>query len=116
MAEDRLPCWRSESIAATSSDKVIRRLTAISLSPLQNASSRLTLVLCPAMTMERLTTGDFIARLPFRSGAGRDFFGLFCRGTAPGLVLPLNAHAQSGSTLPLARPGAAWPACARFGD
>ena len=27
---------------------------------IQNASSRLTLVLCPAMTIERLTTGDFI--------------------------------------------------------
>src|SRR4029453_3826731 len=71
MADDRLPCCRSESIAATSSDKVISRSLAISLSPFQNASSRLTLVLWPAMTIERLTTGDFIARLPFRSGGGR---------------------------------------------
>src|SRR5215471_10959208 len=72
MADDRFPCWRSESIAATRSDKVISRSPAISLSPFQNASSRLTLVLWPAITMERLTTGDFITRLPFRSGGGRD--------------------------------------------
>src|SRR6516225_3253925 len=42
------------------SDKVRSRLAAISFNPVQNASSRLTLVLCPAMTIERLTTGDFI--------------------------------------------------------
>src|ERR1700674_322835 len=42
------------------SDKVKSRFAAISFSPVQNASSRLTLVLCPAMTIERLTTGDFI--------------------------------------------------------
>src|SRR5208282_468553 len=116
MAEDRLPCGRPESMDATRSDRVARRLTAISFSPLQNASSRLTLVLWPAMTMERLTTGDFIAHLPFRSGVGRDLAG-FCRsGTAPGLVLPLSAHAQAGWTRPFARPGAAWPVCARYGD
>src|SRR6476659_3463369 len=71
MADDRLPCCRSESIAATRSDNVMSRPLAISFRPFQNASSRLTLVLWPAMTMERLTTGDFIARLPFRSGGGR---------------------------------------------
>ena len=48
------------------------RPPAISFRPFQNASSRLTLVLCPAMTIERLTTGDFIGRLLFRSGAVRD--------------------------------------------
>src|SRR5580700_7592743 len=42
------------------SDNVKSRLAAISFNPVQNASSRLTLVLCPAMTIERLTTGDFI--------------------------------------------------------
>jgi len=42
------------------SDKVKSRLAAISFNPIQNASSKLTLVLCPAMTIERLTTGDFI--------------------------------------------------------
>src|SRR5215831_4169151 len=42
------------------SDKVKSRLAAISFNPVQNASSKLTLVLCPAITIERLTTGDFI--------------------------------------------------------
>src|SRR5256884_9920918 len=83
MAEDKLPCCRSESIAATSSDKVMLRALAISLSPFQNASSRLTLVLWPAMTMERLTTGDFIARLPFRSGGHRGRGGLLRRVRLP---------------------------------
>ena len=45
---------------------------AISLSAFQNASSRLTLVLCPAMTMDFLTTADFIACPPSRSGGRRD--------------------------------------------
>jgi len=36
------------------------RAIAMSFSPFQNASSRLTLVLWPAITIERLTTGDFI--------------------------------------------------------
>ena len=67
----------------TRSDNVIAPAPAISFRPCQNASSRLTLVLCPAMTMERLTTGDFIARLPFRSGAG---LSLFAELVAPGLV------------------------------
>jgi hypothetical protein len=31
--------------------------------PFQKASSRLTLVLWPATTIERLTTGDFMTRL-----------------------------------------------------
>src|SRR6516165_10829279 len=38
-----------------------RRACAISLSAVQNASSMLTLVLWPAMMIERLITGDFIA-------------------------------------------------------
>src|SRR5262249_57803021 len=76
MADDRLPGCRSVAIAATRSDKVMSRAVAISLSPFQNASSRLTLVLWLAMTMERLTTGDFIARLPFRSGGDRGPGGL----------------------------------------
>src|SRR5438309_2436449 len=65
MADDRLPCWRSVSMDETRSDRVTLRSSAISLRLVQNASSRLTLVLCPAMTMERLTTGDFIGSLPF---------------------------------------------------
>src|SRR5262249_34461761 len=44
---------------------------AISFSPFQNASSRLTLVLWPAITIERLTTGDFIDGPLFRPGADR---------------------------------------------
>src|SRR5258708_28922069 len=54
-------------MAATISDKVRSRPVAISLSPFQKASSRLTLVLWPAMTIERLTTGDFITPSVFRS-------------------------------------------------
>src|SRR5581483_1536358 len=79
MADDRLPWRRSESMAATRSDKVMSRLPAISFNPFQNASSRLTLVLCPAITMDRFTTGDFIDRLPFPRGAGRDRGGPWCR-------------------------------------
>jgi hypothetical protein len=37
----------------------------MSFRPFQKASSRLTLVLWPAMTIERLTTGDFISFSPF---------------------------------------------------
>src|SRR5947208_6892425 len=36
------------------------RSTPISFKPFQNASSRLTLVLCPATTIERLSTADCI--------------------------------------------------------
>jgi hypothetical protein len=41
------------------------RSRAISFNPFQNASSRLTLVLWPATTVERLATGDFMQTLPF---------------------------------------------------
>ena len=43
IAEDKLPCCRSEFITATNSDNAMRRSLAISLSAFQNASSRLTL-------------------------------------------------------------------------
>src|SRR5260370_28924646 len=56
-------------MADTISDKVRSRPIAISLSPLQKASSRLTLVLWPAITIERLTTGDFITPSVFRVNA-----------------------------------------------
>src|SRR6516164_10188189 len=69
MADDRFPWRRSESIAATMSDKVRWRPPAISFSPAQNASSRLTLVLWPATTIERLTTGDFMTRLHHQADA-----------------------------------------------
>src|SRR6266571_1168485 len=60
MADDRLLCCRWESIAATKSDNVMWRSPPISFRLLQNASSRLTLVLWPRITIERLATGDFI--------------------------------------------------------
>src|SRR5262245_36602985 len=60
MADDRLPCCRWESIAATKSDNVMWRSPPISFRLLQNASSRLTLVLWPPTTTERLVTRDFI--------------------------------------------------------
>jgi hypothetical protein len=40
------------------------RLSAISLRPFQKASSRLTLVLCPSIATDRLTTKDFIIGPP----------------------------------------------------
>src|SRR6266566_9480363 len=63
IAEDRLPCWRAVSISPTSSDSVTPRAAEISFIPVQNASSRLTLVLWPSTTIERFTTGDFMVRL-----------------------------------------------------
>jgi hypothetical protein len=56
MADDRLACCRLESISVTRAISVILRATAISLSPSQNASSRLTLVLRWAIKMECLLT------------------------------------------------------------
>src|SRR5437764_13493054 len=64
MADDRLSCCRSELIVAINSDKLFCRWTAISFRLSQNSSSRLTLVLLPAITTERLTTGDFIESTP----------------------------------------------------
>ena len=58
------------------------RSSAISFRPFQNASSRLTLVLCPAITMERLITGDFIDGLLVRFDADREFGG-HCHGPPP---------------------------------
>src|SRR5690242_12934725 len=67
MADDRFPLARSLSITETMFDKVRRRSAAISFSPFQNASSRLTLVLWPPMTIERLVTEDFISPPPTSS-------------------------------------------------
>src|SRR3954454_4081351 len=71
MADERLPCWRLLSISPTSSDNVISRNPEISFMPFQKASSRLTLVLSPATTIERFTTGDFMMRPRHRSDADR---------------------------------------------
>jgi hypothetical protein len=59
--------------------------------------------LWPAMTMERLTICDFIARLPCRSGVGRDLSG------------PWSARAPAGWTRPAARLGAVSLAYAQYG-
>src|SRR5437868_1511520 len=68
MAEERLPCGCSEQIVATIRDSIICRLLAMSLSPFQKASSRLTLVLRPAMTIERLTIVELMAPLAMCTG------------------------------------------------
>src|SRR5580658_9230409 len=109
MADDRLPWRRSVSIAATRSDSVICRAMAISFRPVQNASSRLTLVLWPAITIERLTTGDFIARLPFRYGVYLACRWLFHFAIYQKRAVPWNAHARSGSRQHRVRPDAAGP-------
>src|ERR1044072_7492156 len=72
MADDRLPCRRSVSMDDTRSDNVMLRSSAISFRPCQKASSRLTLVLWPAITMERLTTGDFIDGLLVQCDADQE--------------------------------------------
>ena len=48
------------SIALTRFDRVISRSPAIIFNSLQNASSRLMLVLCPPTTIERFAIVDFI--------------------------------------------------------
>src|SRR5438874_3563428 len=116
MADDRLPCWRSESIVATRSDKVRSRPTAICLSPLQKASSRLTLVLCPAMTIERLTTGDFIARPPLRCGGGRVHGGHLLCVALRARVRLCFVRAIAGWRQHLVRLPAARPSCAPYED
>ena len=58
---------RRASTASKSVDKVTSRFPAISFRPLQNSSSRLTLVLWPARTIERFTTGDFMQMPPICS-------------------------------------------------
>src|SRR5712672_856450 len=70
MADDRLPL-RSASIDMTRSDNVMLRRAAISLNACQKALSRLTLVFCPPMMIERLTISDFIAGSLSRSAQKR---------------------------------------------
>src|ERR1700746_357710 len=66
MADERFACSRSVSMPPTKSDNVFRLVIAISFKPSQKASSRLTLVLCPARMIERFTTIDFMAPLLFQ--------------------------------------------------
>ena len=63
-AEERLPCWRALSISAITFDSVTPCVCAISFRLFQNASSRLTLVLCPLKTTECLITEDFMNVFP----------------------------------------------------
>src|SRR5882762_4662217 len=116
MADDRLPCCRSVSIVATSSDKVMSRPPAISLRPFQNASSRLTLVLWPAMTIERLTTGDFIGGLLFRSGDHQDRCRLFPAGRRRACASVWADRGQGDWRGRAARPAPVWFACGPFED
>jgi hypothetical protein len=60
IAEDRLPRSRVLSISVTIFDTGTPSVRAIFFRLLQNASSRLTLVLCPSIMMERLTIADFM--------------------------------------------------------
>src|SRR5262249_16751877 len=55
---------RLPSIAAPNSARVMPRSPAISFKLFQNSASRLTLVLWPAITIERFETGDFTASPP----------------------------------------------------
>src|ERR1700746_139415 len=96
MAEERFPCRRPPAMLATRSDSVMLRAEAISLRPFQKASSRLTLVLCPAMTIERLTTGDFIDRPPFRGGVHRVRGGPFRPAPPPAHAWPSSGHGRDG--------------------
>src|SRR5262249_1157300 len=59
-AEERLPSFRFLSMSATIFDTVAHSACAMSFRTVQNASSRLTLVLCPSITIDRLTIEDFI--------------------------------------------------------
>src|SRR5262245_17481314 len=59
MADDRLSCSLATSMPAINSDKVSPRPIAISLRAFQNASSKLTLVLWPAIIIDRLLIVDF---------------------------------------------------------
>src|SRR5436190_21963421 len=64
MADDRLACLRPPSIAPTNAVTVTPRSSAISLKLFQNSSSRLILVLWPAMMIERFKTGDTASTPP----------------------------------------------------
>src|SRR6516164_796871 len=116
MAEERFPCRRPPSMLATRSDSVMLRAEAISLRPFQNASSRLTLVLCPAMTIERLTTGDFIDRPPFRGDARRVRGGTFRSALLPAHAQPWGGHGRGGFRQRERRPRAVSRLCEPSAD
>src|SRR5262249_6946467 len=113
MADDRLPCRRSVSIVATRSESVRLRSPAICFSPCQNASSRLTLVLCPAITIDRLTTGDFIRDL-LPGGVRRDRGRLSPSGRPRASIALLIVHASDGFQRRARPPSGAGPPSAPF--
>src|SRR3977135_1003955 len=114
MADDKLPWRRAEWIVETRSDKVTSRAPAISFKPFQNASSRLTLVLWPAMTIERLTTGDFIGGLLFRSGDHQDRCRLFPAGRRRACASVGADRGQGDWRGRAARLAPVWFACGPF--
>src|SRR3569832_313153 len=116
MADDRLPCWRSVSIDETRSDRVISRSSAMSLRPFQNASSRLTLVLWPAITIERLITGDFIDGLLCLCDAGQEHGGPDHGPPPHGRVPIWTHHGRAAVQRHGVRPYRGWRACARSAD
>src|SRR5262245_2696370 len=116
MAEDRLPWRRSVSMVATKSDSVSSRSPAICLRPCQKASSRLTLVLCPAMTIDLFTTGDFIPDLPHRGGDLRYVGGLSLSGWPRRCARLSSAHVSADFPQRLQWPAAASPACGAVAD
>src|SRR3974390_3642723 len=59
MAEERFAFDRSRSMRRNRFETVICSASAIARTSLQNGSSRLTLVLWPPITTERLVTADF---------------------------------------------------------
>jgi len=118
IADERLPWRRSTSIDATNSDSVMLRDAAISFRPLQNASSRLTLVLCPAMTIDRLTTGDFIDRPRFRCRfcAHREAAVSFRSAPSPRFVPLWCGHESCGWLRSAPRPAVSLPPCGLCAD
>src|SRR3954453_12243421 len=100
----------------TRSDRVTSRSSAISFRPFQNASSRLTLVLWPAITMERLITGDFIDGLLFRGDADREFGGPYPGPPPPGRALLWRRRGQAAVRRRGLRPCCVRRACELYAD
>jgi len=67
MADDRLAFSRSASMLPTRSETLMSRPAAILRKSFQNASSRLMLVLWPAITTERFAIVDLIVVPPHGS-------------------------------------------------
>src|ERR1700749_3153307 len=84
----------------TNSDSVCRLVLAISFRPSQNASSRLTLVLCPASTIERFTTVDFMAPLlVLAAGLSNRITIIILRYWSEGFFERIRYHRRAGELL-----------------